>query len=89
MTAPAGIRLRVVPGASRTEVAGRLADAIKVRVASPPEDGAANRALLDFVASHLGVPRRSVRLLTGAGSRLKVVAVEGMAAGEVEARLLG
>lgn len=89
MTAPAGIRLRVVPGASRTEVAGRLADAIKVRVASPPEDGAANRALLDFVASHLRVPRRSVRLLTGAGSRLKVVAVEGMAAGEVEARLLG
>ena len=89
MTAPAGIRLRVVPGASRTEVAGRLADAIKVRVAAPPEDGAANRALLDFVASHLRVPRRSVRLLTGAGSRLKVVAVEGMAAGEAEARLLG
>lgn len=89
MTAPAGIRLRVVPGASRTEVAGRLADAIKVRVAAPPEDGAANRALLDFVASHLGVPRRSVRLLAGAASRVKVVAVEGMAAGEAEARLLG
>ena len=89
MTAPAGIRLRVVPGASRTEVAGRLADAIKVRVASPPEDGAANRALLDFVAIHLGVPRRSVRLLAGAASRVKVVAVEGMAAGEAEARLLG
>lgn len=89
MTAPAGIRLRVVPGASRTEVAGRLADAIKVRVAAPSEDGAANRALLDFVASHLRVPRRSVRLLTGAASRVKVVAVDGMAAGEAEARLLG
>jgi len=89
VTAPAGIRLRVVPGASRTEVAGRLADAIKVRVAAPPEDGAANRALLDFVAAHLGVPRRSVQLLSGAASRVKVVAVEGMAAGEAEARLLG
>ncbi len=89
MNGPAGIRLRVVPGASRTEVAGRMADAIKVRVAAPPEDGAANRALLDFVAIHLGVPRRSVRLLAGAASRVKVVAVEGMAAGEAEARLLG
>ena len=89
MTGPAGIRLRVVPGASRTEIAGRIGDAIKVRVAAPPEDGAANRALLDFVATRLGVPRRAVGLLSGAGSRLKVVAVVGMAAGEAEARLLG
>ena len=56
---PGGIRIRihVQPRASRTEIAGRHGDALKVRLAAPPVDGAANDALLDFIADRLGVPR--------------------------------
>lgn len=83
------LTLRVVPGASRTEVAGRLGDALKVRVAAPPEDGAANAALLAFLAGRLGLSRRAVTLVAGASSPRKAVAVEGLDAAEAEARLLG
>ncbi len=83
------LSLRVVPGASRTEVAGRLGDALKVRVAAPPESGAANAALLAFLAGRLGLPRRAVTLVAGAASPRKAVAVEGLDAAEAEARLLG
>ena len=83
------LSLRVVPGASRTEVAGRLGDALKVRVAAPPESGAANAALLAFLAERLGLPRWAVTLVAGAASPRKAVAVEGLDAAEAEARLLG
>jgi uncharacterized protein YggU (UPF0235/DUF167 family) len=66
-----------------------VGDAIKVRLAAPPEDGAANRALLGLVADRLGVPRRAATLVSGATSRLKVVAVEGLDDAAAEARLLG
>ena len=64
-----------------------MGDAIKVRLAAPPEDGAANRALLGLVADRLGVPRRAVTLVSGAASRLKVVAVEDLDEAPAEARL--
>jgi uncharacterized protein (TIGR00251 family) len=68
------LRLTVVPGASRTEVVGLQGDRLKVRVAAPPEKGAANLELLAFLARRLGVPKKSLRLL-GARSRAKVVEV--------------
>ncbi len=70
------LRLLVVPGASRTEVAGLHGDRLKVRVAAAPEKGAANKKLLDFLAKVLGVPKKTVSLTTGAQSREKVVAIE-------------
>lgn len=77
---PAGVRLRVhvQPGASRTEVAGRHGDAIKLRLAAPPVDGKANEALLRFVAELFGVPVRDVTLVRGASSRAKVIDVAGV-----------
>ncbi len=80
---PAAVRLRVVPRASKTEVAGRHGDAIKIRVKAPPVDGAANRELARFLAKHLGVPRSAVQLVSGASSRDKRVAIVGMRADEV------
>jgi uncharacterized protein (TIGR00251 family) len=73
------LRLTVVPGASRTEVAGILGDRLKVRVAAPPEKGAANRKLLDFLAKRLGLPKKAVRLTAGGQSREKVVEVLDLA----------
>lgn len=73
------IVVHVQPRASRTEIAGRHGDALKIRLAAPPADGAANRELVRFLAAQLGVPRRAVVILSGETSRRKVVAVQGAA----------
>lgn len=71
--------VHVQPRASRTEVAGVYGDALKVRLQAPPVDGAANEALLAFLAAVLGVPCRDVRLVAGDTSRAKIVEVAGIA----------
>ena len=81
--------MRVQPRASRTEVAGPYGDALRIRLAAPPVDGAANEALIRFLAERLDVPRGAVRIETGAASRSKVVAIEGVDAGTAVRRLLG
>jgi hypothetical protein len=70
--------VHVVPGASRTEVAGLHGDRLKIKVAAPPEKGAANEALLAFLAKRLGLPRKSLQLAGGAGSRAKTVAIQDL-----------
>jgi uncharacterized protein (TIGR00251 family) len=82
-----GLAVRVIPRARRTEIAGRRGDALLVRLAAPPVDGAANEALLLFLSERLGVPRRRLALVRGAASRDKVIEVEGMSAAEVRRRL--
>jgi len=82
------LRLRVVPGTSKNPgVVGRYGTAWKVRVAAPPERGAANRAVLELLASTLGVPNTAVRLVSGRASRDKMVEVAGLGPGEIEDRL--
>jgi uncharacterized protein (TIGR00251 family) len=70
--------VRVIPRSPRTRVDGRRGGAILIRLAAPPVDGAANDALLRYLAEGLGVPRRSVRLLAGEKSRDKKVAIAGL-----------
>jgi hypothetical protein len=72
------IDLKVVPGASRDEVAGTLGDRIKVRTNAPPEGGKANKAIAKLLAKALGVPTRDVVLSTGASSPEKTVRVSGV-----------
>lgn len=66
------LRVKVVPGARRSEVAGVLGDALKVRVAAPPEDGRANRAVVELLARELGVDEGDFQLVQGATSPRKV-----------------
>jgi uncharacterized protein (TIGR00251 family) len=73
------LTLHVQPGAKRTEVAGVHGDALKLRLAAPPVDGAANAELLRFLADAFGVPSRRVAIVRGATSRRKVVRVESPA----------
>jgi uncharacterized protein (TIGR00251 family) len=70
--------VHVQPRASRTELAGQYGDALKVRLAAPPVGGAANEALVRFLAELLEVPRSAVRLERGAAGRSKLVAVQGL-----------
>jgi hypothetical protein len=79
--------LRVLPGARRSELVGRHGTGWKVRVAAPPERGKANDAALDLVAGALGVPRASVDVAAGGGSRDKIVTVLGLSPREVDDRL--
>ncbi|HEV8613702.1 MAG TPA: DUF167 domain-containing protein [Gemmatimonadales bacterium] len=77
---PGGVRIRlhVQPRASHTELAGLHGDALKVRLASPPIEGAANLELVRFLAGVLEVPRSSVELVAGLAARRKTVLVRGV-----------
>lgn len=70
--------VRVQPRASRSEIAGLHGDALKVRLAAAPVDGAANEALVAFLADELGVPKRAVRIHSGYASRSKLVEIDGV-----------
>ncbi len=81
-----GVRfsVHVQPRAARTELRGVHNGALRVRVQAPPVDGAANAALVELLAGSLGVPRRSVRVVSGETARLKVVDIEGVDAAAIE-----
>ena len=66
-----------------------LGEAWKLDLAAPPVDGKANEECVRFFAELAGVPRVQVRIVKGATSRIKVVAVEGMAQAELEALMKG
>ncbi len=84
-----GVQLTVYvqPRASRTECTGIHDGAIRIRLAAPPVDGAANDALIRFLAEKIGVPRSNIRVARGTGSRRKVVAVDGVTVNRVRVAL--
>lgn len=87
--APAAcVALRIQPRASADAVVGDRDGAIAIRLRAPPVDGAANEALIRFLAQRLQVPRRTVHLVRGHSGRQKWVAVEGLEPAQVRQRLL-
>jgi uncharacterized protein YggU (UPF0235/DUF167 family) len=70
--------VRAIPRAKRTELAGERDGALVLRVNAPPVEDAANDAVIAFFAAALGVPRRSVRIVSGARGRRKRIAVDGV-----------
>jgi uncharacterized protein len=72
------LRVHVQPGAGRTAVVGRHGDAVKVRVAAPPEGGRANDACVALLAEVFGLPEASVTLSGGPKSRHKRFRLEGV-----------
>jgi uncharacterized protein YggU (UPF0235/DUF167 family) len=81
------LRLRVAPGAAKAAVVGRHGEGWKVRVAAAPERGKANEAVLELLADALALPRANVTLVSGGGSRDKIVELAGIAPDEIERRL--
>ncbi|GBL28981.1 UPF0235 protein LHK_03181 [Opitutia bacterium] len=89
MSGPAcRLRVKVVPGASRSEVVGLLGAAVKVRVAAPPEGGQANREVCALLAERLGLPLAQVTVVAGPASPVKVIGLVGITETEAKARLL-
>jgi uncharacterized protein (TIGR00251 family) len=74
----ADLAVVVQPRASRTEVVGWHGDAIKIRVAAPPVDGAANDELVRFLSKAVGVPRADVTISAGAAGRRKRIRLVGV-----------
>ena len=70
-------KVQVVPRASRSELVGEHDGALRVRIAAPPVDGAANDELVRLLARAFGVPRSAIDITAGHASKLKTVRVAG------------
>ena len=81
------LSVRVHPGARKNDVTGIHAGAVKISLTTPPVDGRANEALIEFLAERLRIPRARILLLTGAASRMKRLRITGKSAAEVQAAL--
>ncbi len=81
------VAVRASPGSKRSSVEGPYGDSLRIRLAAPPREGKANRALVDLLASLLDVSRRDIELISGASSRDKAVRVHGLGPEEVLRRL--
>lgn len=85
----AELSVRVIPRASKTQVAGERDQSLLVRLKAPPVEGAANDALVAFLAATLDVARRAVTIAAGERARAKRVHVAGLRSQEVVRRLGG
>ncbi|HEX6560357.1 MAG TPA: DUF167 domain-containing protein [Longimicrobiales bacterium] len=81
------INVHVQPRASRSEVVGQHGDAVKVRLAAPPVEGAANEELCRFMAKTVGVAASRVTIVAGETSRNKALEIEGVTAEQVQTAL--
>jgi uncharacterized protein (TIGR00251 family) len=79
--------VRVVPRASKSEVIGEHDGALKVRIASPPVDGAANEELIKLLAKTFGVSKSGVEIVSGQSSKTKQVRITGAASEKITAIL--
>lgn len=71
------INVRVIPRSRKNEICWE-GDALKVRLSAPPVDGAANTALLKFLAARLDLPKSALQIVQGATSRQKVIQIDGL-----------
>jgi uncharacterized protein (TIGR00251 family) len=76
------VPLHVQPRAGRSALAGFHDGALKLKVAAPPVDDAANRAVIEFFATSLGIPRARLRIASGSRSREKTLQIAGMSINE-------
>ena len=82
----AAITVKVMPRSRKTEVAGLMADGtIKIRVAAPPTGGAANKALVEFLAQSLSLPKSQIDIIAGETTERKLVSLVGISPEAVDA----
>lgn len=81
------LKLHVTPRGSRSEITGWRDDTLCVKITAPPVEGAANAAIVKFVAESLGVRKSQVELVSGERSREKTVRITGLSDSEIRARL--
>ena len=67
------ISIKVVPGSSKTKIAGMLGDSVKVNVAAAPEKGKANKELIKFLAKTLDIPKSGITIVSGEKDQRKTL----------------
>ena len=78
------LSIKVIPNSSRTQLVGWHGDQLKLKLAAPAEKGKANVALLKLLSKELGLPRASIKIISGHTNQLKVLSIENI---ELEALL--
>jgi len=81
------IAVKVVPGSSRTRVAGMIGQRVKIAVSAPPEKGKANDALAKYIAGLCGLRTREVTVESGLTAPLKTIRVKGSTADQIRTAL--
>ena len=76
--------VRIQPRASKDEITGEIAGAIKIRLQAPAVEGRANEALIEFLAQLLKSPKGAVRILSGERSRIKRLEIRGVTKQQIE-----
>jgi uncharacterized protein len=76
--------VRVLPRASKDEIVGEIAGALKIRLQAPALEGRANEALIEFLAQLLKTSKGAVRILNGERSRVKRVEIRGVTKQQIE-----
>lgn len=71
------LTLYIQPGAKLTQISGKHDQALKIRLAAPPIEGKANKALITFLAKKLSIPKNRIQLDSGTLSRHKIVTIQG------------
>lgn len=79
--------VRVQPRASQTAIVGELDGALKLRLAAPPVDGAANEELIRWLAKFFDVPRTTIEILSGATAKQKLIRISGIQPAIAEQKL--
>jgi uncharacterized protein (TIGR00251 family) len=79
--------VKVVPGSSRSEISGWLGDTLKVKVAAQPEKGRANSEVVALLAEKLGLPQKSISVVSGQTSQRKVIEVHGASTAQIKCAL--
>lgn len=72
------LKVKVQPGASKNEIAGKWLDMLKVKVTAQPESGKANKACIELLSKELGIPRSKIQILKGHKSREKQLEINGL-----------
>jgi uncharacterized protein (TIGR00251 family) len=72
------VRVKVHARGRKSRLAGKLGEEWKLEIAAPPVDGKANRAVVEFLAGSLGIPRSAVRIVAGERSPHKVIEIDGI-----------
>lgn len=83
------LKVKVVPGSSRNQIAGWLGESLKIRVMANPEKGKANDALVSLLADTLRIPKQDVTISSGASSPRKAFKISGLSQSEIKSRLSG
>ena len=81
------LHIKVVPGASRDRIIGRLGDAIKVQVSAAPEKGKANEAVINLIAGLLGLRRNDIQIVRGHTQPRKVLEIQGISQEDLDRRI--